>query len=75
MMQFNQNDFMLEKYIEYKKSEDARKAKSRIRFERDLFCALAVISVAVIAIMISCFKIENYLEEIMYALLEIAYGS
>lgn len=75
MNENNKYDFILESYIEHRKYQDNKKADARRRFEKDLFCTLAVIGVAVVAIMISCLYIKNYLKEIMYALLEIAYGS
>lgn len=73
MTEFNNYGYqhMLEVFRKTKENDD----KKRLRFERDLFVVLAIIAISIIAILVSCIRIENYLKEITNALMVIAYAS
>lgn len=71
----NNFDFELLKYFNVYKDYKEREIKSRKRFEKDLFCALAILTGCMILIAVSIIRIENYMKEIMTLLLEIAYAS
>lgn len=66
-------DLELNKYIQLFIKYEEAKIKSKRRFEKDLFIALTILTVVCIAIMISCFKIENYLEYIMESVIALEY--
>lgn len=67
------NEFEIIRHIQLLIKIEENKIKSRNRFERDIFISLSVLIIAVIAIMVSCFKIEKYLEEIMKCVIAIEY--
>jgi hypothetical protein len=62
------------KFLEQYKYYEEKKIKSRRKFEKDLFCILLIIFLVLCAIFASCLKIENYLESINTALLELQYN-
>lgn len=63
----------LMRYLQLMAKYEEDKIKSRKRFEKDLFIVLGILTVACLAIMVSLFKIENYLEYIMKSLIAIEY--
>ena len=66
------NDFEMQKFIQWYMKYENDKIKNRRNFEKDLFIILIVLF-GILAVI--CFKIENYLDELVKLMYEVVYGS
>ena len=66
-------DLELQSYIQLLIKYEENKIKSRRRFEKDLFIAILILLCITIMIMVSCLKIEKYLEEIIKTVIVLEY--
>lgn len=66
-------DLELQRYIQLLIRYEESKIKSRRKFEKDLFIIVLILFCIIMMIMVSCLKIENYLEEIMKTVIAIEY--
>lgn len=60
-------------YLQLFKKYKDDEIRARRKFEKDLFIVLMILFCISVIIMVSCFKIEKYLEEIMKSVIAIEY--